>query len=70
MTRKISPLILNYRVGLLFVEKREPAELGRRFASQNVDPASGILGSFIMKKFLNITVFLPHKRPKIFTVLT
>jgi len=46
------------QVGRLFVEKGEPAELGRRFASQNVDPASGILGSFIMEKSLNITLFL------------
>jgi hypothetical protein len=36
------------RVGLLFVEKREPAKLGRRSLSANVDPASNILGSFIM----------------------
>jgi hypothetical protein len=29
-----------------------------------------ILGFFIMKKFLNITLFLLHKRPNIFNVLT
>ena len=33
------PLVAIYRVGLLFVEKREPAELGRRPPSANVDPA-------------------------------
>ena len=43
------------RVGLLFVEKREPAELGPR------EGASNILGFFIIKILLNITVFLLTK---------
>ena len=86
---KIFPIIFNYWAGLLLVEKREPAELGRMetaFIPPFVHLWAGppthsmlillfttladILGSFIIKKLLNITVFLPHKRPNILNVLT
>ena len=45
-------------------EKGKPAELGR------VGAASDILGFFIIKKLLSITLFRLHKRPNIFNVLT
>ncbi len=46
------------------VENREPSQLGR------TEAASNMLGSFRIKVLLQGTVFLLHKRPNIFIVLT
>ncbi len=72
LTRKMFPLtsfghfVRALRSGSVFcsVEKREPAELAP------AERGSNILGSFRIKVLLQGTVFLLHKRPNIFIVLT
>jgi hypothetical protein len=53
----------------LSVEKGEPAELGQLFASQKGNPASYILGSFIIKRLLNINPFSTSKKASRFYAL-
>ena len=75
---KIAPLVSNH-LDRPFVQEKK-GSLRNLAAGGGLHPAFGgtayhqtladILGFFIMKNFLNITLFLLHKRPNIFNVLT